>query len=269
MAGPSIQRMADTLRAEEGTIEGPRNNETKYGAWYGFNFVAWCAILQSWASAKAGAMYLGKPWRFASTIASRDHARANGRWSGTPRVGTIAMKSYTGSTGHVGFVVGIQKDGGIITREGNTSGGSSGSQRDGGGVHLRVRYGFWSGYIVLDETDGSGPAQPPPPPYQPPAPGKILVDGGFGPATVTALQRALNDRHGANPRLAADGDFGPATKRALQAMLDHLHGPVAIDGDFGPRSIKALQHHVGATADGEWGPNTTRAIQTKLNDSTF
>lgn len=268
MAGPSIQRMADILRDEDGTIEGPRDNETKYGAWFGFNFVAWCAILQSWAADKAKAFYLGKPWRFASTISARDHARKNGRWSATPRIGTLAMKAYTGSTGHIGFVVAILKNGGIVTREGNTSAGKAGSQRDGGGVHLRVRFGFWDGYIVLDETDSDAvpaPIQPSPPPAQP---GHISEDGGFGPETVRMLQKELN-RTGANPRLAEDGDYGTATKRALQARLNATNGPVQIDGAIGPQTIRALQSHVGVAADGRWGAGTTMALQRMLNRGTF
>lgn len=96
----------------------------------------------------------------------------------------------------------------------------------------------------------------------------LAVDGGFGPATVRALQAALN-RTGAKPQLVMDGIYGPGTKRALQARLNHVAGPVTIDGVVGPNTVRALQRHVGAVVDGAWGKNTTRKLQEALNTGRF
>ena len=249
MPGQTITRMADLCRREVGTIEGPRSNETRYGAEYGFNFVPWCAIFLSIMSRDAGAMYLGKPWRFASTISSRDHARKNGRWSTDIRVGTIVMKAYTGSTGHVGLCLGKQKDGGVVTIEGNTSAGSAGSQRDGGSVRLRVRYGFWDGCIVLDETDasttptgggGGGGGE-----------GNKCADSGGHPllklgskgGAVNHLQYFLIK---SGSKIVGDGDFGSGTRQALinhqQWLRDNKDNTITVDGECGNQTWQAMHN---------------------------
>jgi len=92
-------------------------------------------------------------------------------------------------------------------------------------------------------------------PSQPPVTEeKIVVDGQWGAATTTALQKNL----GVSP---VDGQYGPQTIKALQIAM----GQVA-DGVQGPTTIKALQMNVGATVDGSLGPETVKALQTFLND---
>ncbi|KPI14958.1 hypothetical protein OK074_8545 [Actinobacteria bacterium OK074] len=103
---------------------------------------------------------------------------------------------------------------------------------------------------------GAGSTSPTPPsstgnPFCP-----LVVDGGFGPKTIKALQWVL--------KVPTDGDFGPQSKKALQS---HLHVPV--DGDIGPQTIKALQTHVGVTPDGQWGKLTTEGLQRSLNAGRF
>ena len=67
--------------------------------------------------------------------------------------GAIVIYSY----GHTGVVV-QGMDNVDYTVEGNTSGGDSGSQRDGGGVYLRTRtHGLITGYVVLDAILTAGP----------------------------------------------------------------------------------------------------------------
>lgn len=150
----AVLTKADKLaRSEVGYREGPRNNETKFGVWFGMNFQPWCAIFLSWLSFYSGLTYLGKPWRFASTIAARDHAKRAGRWITTPTVGTIAMMAHTSTTGHVGFVIALLRRAGrliVVTIEGNTNDQGA---REGNGVWLREReVSSWDGYIVLDQT---------------------------------------------------------------------------------------------------------------------
>ncbi len=49
------QLIADFAFKEVGTVESPANsNNTKYGAWFGFNGVAWCAMFVSYCYAKSG-----------------------------------------------------------------------------------------------------------------------------------------------------------------------------------------------------------------------
>jgi peptidoglycan hydrolase-like protein with peptidoglycan-binding domain len=82
--------------------------------------------------------------------------------------------------------------------------------------------------------------------------GKLTVDGDWGAATTSALQKVLG--------VTQDGQMGPVTIKALQKRLG-----VTQDGQMGPVTIKALQVAVGATVDGEIGPDTTSKLQTYLN----
>ncbi|MFF5402822.1 peptidoglycan-binding protein [Streptomyces misionensis] len=94
------------------------------------------------------------------------------------------------------------------------------------------------------------------------APGTLVVDGVFGPATCAALQRTLDSREQAG--LEVDGAFGPLTVTALQKYLK-----VTADGIVGPKTVTALQNHLAAPAGGEWDAATTRALQKALNAGTF
>lgn len=150
-------------RNQVGYREGPKNNETKFGAWFGMNYVAWCAIFLSWLSYNSGLTYFGKPWRFASTIAARADARKKGRWTTLPTVGTYAMMEHTSTTGHVGFVIYLlRRNGQLIvgTIEGNTNDQGA---REGNGVWIRERLASsWDGYIILDQTYGNDQQVPDP-----------------------------------------------------------------------------------------------------------
>ena len=86
--------------------------------------------------------------------------------------------------------------------------------------------------------------------------GGLVVDGQWGFATISALQKRLG--------VPVDGQYGPQTIKALQVWLG-----VNADGEMGPQTISALQKAVGATIDGKWGPNTISAIQRSLNAGGF
>lgn len=134
-----------------------------------------------------------------------------------------------------------------------------GRKSDPDGLDLRAERqaleSMWHGAAVL-----SAPAAPLPPVHVPaPTParaGAIAVDGEWGPATTTALQRALG--------VSVDGLLGPQTYRALQARIGAV-----VDGAWGPNSRRALQRHLGVAADGIVGPLTVRALQSRLNAGTF
>ncbi len=153
MANSILVKAEKLFRSKIGYREGPKNNETMFGKWFGMDFVAWCAIFLSWGSANSGLTYLGKPWRFASTVAAKNHAQKNKRWTTVPTVGTIAMMQNSSTTGHVGYVIALLRRNGVlivVTIEGNTNDQGA---REGNGVWLRERVASsWDGYIVLDQT---------------------------------------------------------------------------------------------------------------------
>lgn len=235
------QKVLDISAREVGYREGPHNNETKYGADFGFNFVAWCAIFCSTIYKWAGVTYLGKTPRYASTIAWRDNARKNGRWSQTPRVGDVAMMAHSSSTGHVGIVIGWSPNYSVIyTREGNTNDQGG---REGNGVWNRARSrGSWDGFIQMDDWGGSSPIQPSPPPTGnrcgDPAGHPLLKRGARGPA-VNHLQYLLQ-RTGST--ISGDGDFGPATESAVRNF--QTWAKLTSDGVVGPQTWGTLHRHV-------------------------
>jgi len=73
----SLEAIIEVAKKEVGTIEGPKDNETKYGAWIKVNFQPWCQSFVSWAAFTAGVKSFPKS---ASTVAAvmfcKDAARS-------------------------------------------------------------------------------------------------------------------------------------------------------------------------------------------------
>ena len=119
---------------ELGSTEQPANsNRTKYGAWYGWNGVAWCMIFVQWCFATAG---LPLPFKTASCSELLAWYRKNHPECivTQPKPRDIIIYNF----GHTGVVEGATA-GTVTAIEGNTSAGESGSQSNGGGVFRRVR----------------------------------------------------------------------------------------------------------------------------------
>jgi len=47
-------RLIEVAKGELGTIEGPKDNETKYGAFTKANFQPWCGSFVMWCANEAG-----------------------------------------------------------------------------------------------------------------------------------------------------------------------------------------------------------------------
>jgi peptidoglycan hydrolase-like protein with peptidoglycan-binding domain len=134
---------------------------------------------------------------------------------------------------HVGFVEKVNGDGSIVAIEGNTSGGDSGSQDNGGGVFRRVR----ARSLIV----GFGR-----PPYK---------DGGKVDHPETGFSRRdfleLGDK-GADVRM---------WQRHLNAVMDT---DLDVDGEFGPKTqtaTKAFQKEFGLEVDGQAGPKTLAKME--------
>lgn len=194
-------------------------NWTKYGAWYGLNPAAWCAMFVSWcfgqltgSKAEAQKMLCGFLW--ASCTSMYSTFKKDGRVFKTPAIGDIVVfnNAAGGSTMvHTGIVSDI-KDGKIFTIEGNTS-KASGVIANGGGVAAKnysldnKRIG---GYLRPYYAEAKTTKKPTT---------RVFVEtwqvqrGNIG-QTVLALQ-ALLIGNGYNCG-DIDGDFGPATESALK-----------------------------------------------------
>lgn len=108
--------------------------------------------------------------------------------------------------------------------------------------------------------------------------GKLIIDGEFGPLTISALQKQLQ-KNGFYTDYIIDGDFGYYTKCELQKYLQYkgFYKDCLIDGYFGYLSVIGLQEYLHKLnyytddylIDGYWGMYTTIALQRSLNDNKF
>ena len=136
--------MIDIARKEVGVIEGPKDNQTKYGAFARANFLPWCGSFCMWVANEAKV----KIPNTVSTVAGAAAFEKMGTWfeadcGQTPQPGDILYFDFPGDgvnrISHVGICAGIIADGVVATIEGNTSGKKKGDQRNGGEVCLKLR----------------------------------------------------------------------------------------------------------------------------------
>ena len=118
-----VQRFLDVARSQLGYVEG-YENMTKYGAWYGSNGVAWCAMFVSWCASQAGILGSLVP-RYSWCASGASWYRARGRYrtrtSGyRPLPGDIIFYSHGSDYYHTGIVEYVSGNE-VHTIEGNTS----------------------------------------------------------------------------------------------------------------------------------------------------
>ena len=135
-------KVVEIALAEVGYIEGPKDNETKYGAFTKANYLPWCGSFVMWVCHQAGV----KIPNTVSTMAGAAGFKKLGSWSDAhnadPKPGDIVYFDFmTGGAPieHVGIVVKNNGDGTIQCIEGNTAGSSKGDQRNGGMVCEKTR----------------------------------------------------------------------------------------------------------------------------------
>ena len=129
---------------EVGTVEGPKDNETKYGAFTKHNFQPWCGSFVMWCAAQVGL----KIPNVVYTPAGVEGFKGTGAWSNaetaSPKPGDIVFFDFLeggAPVEHVGIVLKDNLDGTVTTIEGNTSSEKKvkGSQANGGEVAIRTR----------------------------------------------------------------------------------------------------------------------------------
>jgi hypothetical protein len=132
-----------TARGELGVIEGPKDNETKYGAFTKANFLPWCGSFVNWCADQVGL----KIPNCVSTVAGATAFIKKGQWEpvneATPLPGDIVFFDFPNDgvdrISHVGIVVRDNGDGTVTCIEGNTSPDKKGDQRNGGQVCQKKR----------------------------------------------------------------------------------------------------------------------------------
>ena len=240
----SLEAIIEIAKKEVGTIEGPKDNETKYGKWTGANFLPWCQSFVSWCAFTSGLDPKKYP-KSASTVAAADFFKKNNRWADArnddPTPGDWIYFDFpddgVNRISHVGICVKNNGDGTIQVIEGNTSGTAKGDQRNGGMCVEKTRAYVknnkpklmnavvgWGRPVYAGEENapllskvGSSDAPAAPakavakkaPVAKSPSAFKPLKVGSKG-DTVKAIQSIL--------KLKADGSFGPATEKAVKGF---------------------------------------------------
>jgi hypothetical protein len=226
--------LLEVIQKEIGTIEGPKDNETKYGAFTKANFLPWCGSFVMWSANQAGVKVPNTVY----TPAGVDGFKKLGKWvpvkGNKPQAGWVVYFDFPGGRDidHVGWILKDNGDGTCITIEGNTTAdGKKGSQSNGGECVKKVRaYGpnkkglpvFIAGYGAVDYPDADLPAV------------KTLEEKKVALAEVaksqgvevppvklfTPYKKGSKGQGVKNIqellKLTADGDFGPGTETAVK-----------------------------------------------------
>jgi hypothetical protein len=130
-------------KGELDVIEGPKDNETKYGAFTRANFLPWCGSFVNWCANEVGL----KIPNVVSTVAGATAFIKKKQWEkvseATPLPGDIVFFDFPNDgvdrISHVGIVVKDNGDGTVTCIEGNTSPDKKGDQRNGGQVCKKIR----------------------------------------------------------------------------------------------------------------------------------
>lgn len=122
---------------EIGTIEGPKDNETKYGKFTKFDYLPWCGSFVNWVFAQAKVSIPS----MVSTAIGAQKLKNIGSWVPIPQPGDLVFFDFPGDgvdkISHIGILMQVNKSD-IWTIEGNTA-PHGGSQRNGGMVLAKVR----------------------------------------------------------------------------------------------------------------------------------
>jgi len=232
MTAAAVIRVA---RREIGTVESPTgSNRQKYGEAYGWNGVAWCAQFCWWVFREAGVAPLIP--KTAGTELLRKWYRDRNQWTMDPQPGDLVLfkfsKSLSRTVDHVGIVEAVEPGGTLITIEGNTVGGKTGDQRNGGGVHRRRRGRF---NVVGFARPDYAPEPPTPPKPAPSASARPVLRRGSSGSAVELLHRFLGV---VPPGGLGYGAFGPATETAVR-RYQQMRG-LAPDGVVGPATWREM-----------------------------
>lgn len=132
----TAKRMIEVALAEVGTIEGPKSNETKYGAFTKANFLPWCGSFLMWCASES-------KLKVPNCVSTKDGAavfKKNNAWFDTPKKGDFVFFDFIDDDktiiNHIGLVNKVSEKA-ILTIEGNTSPG--GKERNGGQVMEKRR----------------------------------------------------------------------------------------------------------------------------------
>lgn len=262
----SLEAIIEVAKKEIGTIEGPKDNETKYGKWTGANFLPWCQSFVSWCAFTSGLDAKKYP-KTASTVAAADWFKKNDRWADArnddPTPGDWIFFDFpddgVNRISHVGICVKNNGDGTIQVIEGNTSGTAKGDQRNGGMCVEKTRaYVKENKKRLLNAVVGWGR-----PVYAGEENLPLLSKIGSSDAPK-ATTKAVKPK-ASKPAKAAFNSLKVGSKGQDVKKVQKLLG-INADGEFGPgteKAVKAFQSSQKLKADGVVDAITFKALKAK------
>jgi len=206
-------RIIETAASQNGVTESPAGtNKNPYGAWYGMNGVAWCAIFVSWVYDQAGHPLgsIDSPKGYHYCASAYNFWKRNNQLISDPQPADIVLFDWDGDgkCDHTGiFLKWIKQGETFQSWEGNTS---VNNNSNGGQVMLRTRSVAVVKAFVNPGVFGAENFT---------TADTFLKKGSKG-ADVTALQKSL---HELNYAIIADGDFGKDTEKVV-AQFQKEHG---------------------------------------------
>ena len=233
----TLAKLLEVVKAEVGTIEGPKDNETKYGAFTKANFAPWCGSFVNWTAAQAGVKVPNTVYTPAGVAAFKKMKK----WlpvsaTAKPQPGWVTYFDFPGGADidHVGWMIKDNGDGTCICIEGNTSAeGKKGSQANGGEVSVRTRAyaknkkGLLitiAGWGIVDYPDAASPAVKPLEEKKAEL-AEIVKKQGVEVPAVKMFKTLKKGSKGPNVKkfqeglgIDADGSFGPGTEAAVKAF---------------------------------------------------
>ena len=236
----SLEAIIEVAKKEIGTIEGPKDNETKYGKWTGANFQPWCQSFVSWCAFTSG-LNPNKYPKTASTVAAADWFKKKDRWADArnddPTPGDWIFFDFpddgVNRISHVGLCIKNNGDGTIQVIEGNTSGTAKGDQRNGGMCVEKTRAYVKNKKGIINAIVGWGR-----PVYAGEETLALLSKGGVPAAPAPAAKPVANKPVANKPAV-----FKPITTGAKGS------------------GVKTIQTLLGIKADGSFGPGTAKAVK--------
>ena len=250
-------RFVEVALSQVGIIEGPKDNETVFGAYTKANFQPWCGSLMMWIANEAKCTIPNTVFTPNGVAAFKKAGTWTDAAKAKPLPGDLVYFDFTqgkAGTQHVGVVIKDLGDGLVQTVEGNTSSDArpKGSQNNGGESALKIRayksnkkgipifiQGFgrpaYKDNVASDAAPAVNgvPTQTPAAKVIPPFPGQIKPgDKNDG---VKLIQKALS--------LPDDGDYGPMTKKAIIAIQDESPD-LDSNGIVGPGTWGEIMKHL-------------------------
>ena len=199
----SAKKLVEIAQSQLGIVEGPKENETKYGKFAKSDLQPWCGAFVNWCGAQAGVKIpntVYTPGGAAAFKAAKAWFPAKGN---TPKPGDILYFDFPGDgvdrISHVGICVRDNGDGTCVTIEGNTSGDPKKSQRNGGEVAQKIRGYAPNKRKELVSIVGWGRPVFVPDDYAPPV-AKQLAGVGLAAAVAIGGGTAANDKPKDKPK---------------------------------------------------------------------